>query len=154
MYLYDAKVRLLGSLNNEVRKTDLTPAEIAILQRIHGADAVADVKKVGQVAKRTDRSERNRLLRTYRRGPSADGKTSLSGESFLDSILGVGTPLAKEYVPPAPVESLHTAESEPGDEKEEVVRFDDEGDVIPDEPIKVVSVPKKAASAAAEDPLG
>lgn len=117
MLLYKAKVRVSGSLNNEVLKEALTAPEIAILQRIHGKDAVVEVSKVGAVRKRTDRSERNRLAGIYAHGPSADGKSRLSGESFIDSVLGVGNVLATEYVAPV-------------DEKAE--------DFVPEEPEEIV----------------
>lgn len=145
MFIYNAKVRLLGSLNNEVVRKNVTPAEIAILQRMHGRDAVVDVVKAGEVFKRTDRSERNRLAQIYQIGPSADGKTRLSGESFIDSVLGVGNPLPKEYV--APVE-LDAKEAEP-QEQEEIV-------LDTDEPIvrtKIEAPPKASAQTAIDDLL-
>lgn len=120
MFLYKAKVRVSGSLNNEVLKDALTAPEIAILQRIHGKDAVVDVVEVGQVMKRTDRSERNRLAGIYAYGPSADGKSRLSGETFIDSVLGVGNTLAKEYSAPV---SEDPADIEP-EEQEEIVLND------------------------------
>lgn len=151
MNLYKAKIRLLGSLNNEVRKHDITAAEIAILQRLHGKDGVVDVTHTGEVKKRSDRSERNRLAGIYLHGPSADGKTRLSGESFIDSVLGVGNPLPHEYT--APVET-ETEEQEPED-KEEIVRFGEQGEaeVTTSEPIVRTRVPKKAAKVAAENEL-
>lgn len=139
MNLYKAKVRINGSLNNEVRKTGLTAAEIAILQRIHGKDAVIDVVEVGSVRKRTDRSERNRLAGLYPIGPSADGKARLEGETFIDSVLGVGNELAKAYA--APVEPK--AEDILPEDEEEIVLLEPEG-----EPIvrtKVPRVPEKSA---------
>lgn len=147
MQIYDAKVRLLGSLNNEVLKYDITPPEIAILQRIHGRDAVVDIEKVGEVRKRSDRSERNRLAGIYQHGPSADGKSRLSGESFIDSVLGVGNPLAKEYVAPEPTAD-EVATVEPAD-AEEIVR----DAASEDEPIVRTKIEKPAKPAAVDDLL-
>lgn len=147
MNLYDAKVRLLGSLNNEVYKHDLTASEIAILQRMHGRDAVVGVKQVGEVRKRTDRSERNRLAGIYQSGPSADNKTRLSGESFIDSVLGVGNALPKEYVEQVE-EAVETTEA--AAEEEEVVRTAPEAEE-PTEPIVRTKVKKPKTEAVVAD---
>jgi hypothetical protein len=76
MQLYSAKVRLGGSLYNEVRKDELTAPEILLLRSIHGgAEAVTEVKATGKEAfdvdeegnkrLRTDKAERARLKRIY-----------------------------------------------------------------------------------------
>jgi hypothetical protein len=151
MQLYDCKVRLLGSLNNEVRKRQVTAAEIAVLQRVHGSDAVADIKRVGEVKKRTDRSERARLTGVYRGGPDASGKNRLSGQAFLDSILGVGAPLPNEYTPPEIV--LPEAFDVDPEDREEVVldgasapteevQSTDPAPIVPAEPIRRTRVAK------------
>lgn len=43
MQISSATIRLAGSLNNTVRKENLTPAEIVVLQALHGQDAIIDV---------------------------------------------------------------------------------------------------------------
>lgn len=43
MQISSATIRLGGSMNNTVRKSDLTPAEIVVLQALHGQDAIIDV---------------------------------------------------------------------------------------------------------------
>lgn len=136
MKLYSAKVRLLGSLNNEVRKTNLTAAEIAILQRIHGGhDAVVDIVEVGKVNKRTDRSERNRLMQLYPDGPDAGNRDRrLFGEEFIGSVLGVGTLLPQEYT--APAEVPDEAETIVTEEPEEIVLHD--APVAPAKPAEIV----------------
>lgn len=154
MLLYSGKVRLQGSLNNEVRKTDITAPEIAILQRIHGKDAVVDVVKVGAVKNRTDRSERHRLANTYPIGPSADGKSRLSGETFVDSVLGVGNTLATEYVPPVDMK----AEDAVPEEEEEIVHDNapvaEEVEEVVDEQAPVrTRVPRAPRVVAPQDPL-
>jgi hypothetical protein len=40
---YSAKIRLGGSVLHEVRKTGLSAAEVVLLRREHGADAVMDL---------------------------------------------------------------------------------------------------------------
>lgn len=51
MHLYNCKVRLSGSLYNEVPKTGITAAEIIVLRVIHGDDAVADITPAGEEKK-------------------------------------------------------------------------------------------------------
>lgn len=90
MQLYSCKVRLSGSLYNEVPKTDITAAEITVLRVIHGNDAVADIKATGSV-KRTDAEERGDLTRRYGKALRAfDDIKSLNG------IFGVAGALPKE----------------------------------------------------------
>jgi hypothetical protein len=101
MKLYNATVRLGGSISNEVNVEKITAAEIAVLQRIHGADAVQKIVEVGSVKGRSDAKERARLATAYPKGMSADNKTPLEGHSFIASIFGVsGVALPTEYVPP------------------------------------------------------
>lgn len=57
-------VRLGGDVNNTVTKTDVTPAEIAILLAIHGAGSVVDIKPTRQ-DKTPHQDERSRLSTTY-----------------------------------------------------------------------------------------
>lgn len=77
MKLYECKVRLGGSVADEVRKPAVTAAEISVLQSIHGDDAVVEVKEIAAVAtnnipghprygeKRTEDDERDRLEALY-----------------------------------------------------------------------------------------
>lgn len=75
MRLYDCKVLLSGSRENEVRKTDISAAEVMILQRFHGVDAVLDIVPK-EMDKRTHADERRRLFTTY---VGADEATNLGG---------------------------------------------------------------------------
>ena len=43
MFRYTSRIRLNGSVTNEVRKTDMSPAEVIIMRRLHGNDAVLDI---------------------------------------------------------------------------------------------------------------
>jgi hypothetical protein len=58
-------VRLSGDLNNTVRKSNVSPAEIVILREIHGGvDAVVDIQPNG-MDKMPHRQERDRLEVIY-----------------------------------------------------------------------------------------
>lgn len=64
MRLYDCKVLLGGSRDNEVRKTDVTAAEIMILRVLHGPDSVTEIEPKG-MDKRPHGEERKRLFSVY-----------------------------------------------------------------------------------------
>jgi hypothetical protein len=61
---FDCKVRLAGSVGNEVRKELVTAAQIIILRHIHGEDSVLDIVGRPEV-KRGDTEERDRLAKEY-----------------------------------------------------------------------------------------
>lgn len=103
MQTYSAKIRLGGSLYNEVLRTDLTAPEILLLQSIHTSsegEGVADIKPTGREAYdevfeetdtdrripkrvlRTEKSERERLKAHY----DPTGKK-------MAKIFGIGNPL-------------------------------------------------------------
>lgn len=70
MQLYECVVRLNGQMTNEVRKFDVTAAEIFVLKHIHngaesGVDVVHSIKPTGHV-EREDHAERRRLQEEYR----------------------------------------------------------------------------------------
>jgi hypothetical protein len=77
MKLYSCKVRLHGSVADEVRKSEVTSAEISVLQDVHGDDAVLDVAELPGKAMntiqnhprygkpRTEDDERDRLEQIY-----------------------------------------------------------------------------------------
>jgi len=77
MKLYSCKVRLHGSVADEVRKAEVTSSEISLLQSIHGDDAVLDVAEMSGKAlnsiqnhpnfgkPRTEDDERDRLEQSY-----------------------------------------------------------------------------------------
>lgn len=90
MQTYSARLRLAGSLLNEVPKAELTPPEITVLRRLHGSDAVIDIKP-GKHVDRTDEAERERLSFLYGRALAG-----IKGVGTLDALLGPeGVPLAK-----------------------------------------------------------
>lgn len=88
MRQFSGKVRLGGSLHNEVPKDDLTVPQIIVLRAIHGSDGVADIKEVAPV-KRTDDEERNRLAGLY--GAAISGRAEIVGG--LGALIGFSGPL-------------------------------------------------------------
>lgn len=65
MELANVMLALGGDKNNTVPKYGVTPAEIAVLAAIHGADAVFDVVPLDEANEISFREERERLLRAY-----------------------------------------------------------------------------------------
>lgn len=114
MKLYDCTVRLEGSPLHEVKKTDVTAAEIIVLREIHGGmDAVIDIKPVGKgrekVAKRTSGEERARLASIYA-SPNALTDVAVSKKlAMLTHLFGhESLPLPTELVD-APEEKAEPA---------------------------------------------
>lgn len=64
MRLYDCKVLLAGSRDNEVRKTDVSAAEVMILRAFHGDDSVVEIVPKA-MDKRTHGAERAYLFTQY-----------------------------------------------------------------------------------------
>lgn len=115
MRLYSCKVRLEGSLYNEVRKIGVTAAEIQLLRLLHslnpeaenedGTDenlidesVVGDIVFTGEVD-RTDAQERSRLTELY--GPALKRFDSIKN---IKGVFGVGVPLPA-FVPDENVKS-------------------------------------------------
>lgn len=84
--LYSAKVRLGGSVLNEVPKSDLTAPEIEVLRMLHGDDAVVEIKEQAVKAKRSQAEERQRIYSVYA-NPTA--LSALQLKSKLDAIRGL-----------------------------------------------------------------
>lgn len=97
MKLYSVKVRLAGSLLNEVWVQNATASEILVLQRVHdvGSNApIAEVKETGSVV-RVDAKERARLVQKFLEWNLG------RGSDLIKEVLGSpGAPLPQEYVPP------------------------------------------------------
>lgn len=64
MRLHDCKVRLSNELANEVRKTNVTAAEILVLRALHGEEAVIDIVKK-DMDRRSHAEERAHLWKLY-----------------------------------------------------------------------------------------
>lgn len=71
MFIYNCKVRLAGSLLNEVLKTGVTAPEIMLFQAFHGNDAVVNIEEAG-VIQRSDDDERDRLQKLYMGGSNSE----------------------------------------------------------------------------------
>lgn len=65
MQLANAQVALGGNRGNTVRKYRITPAEVVVLQYLHGLDAVFDIEPLDETVDRSKREERLRLAQTY-----------------------------------------------------------------------------------------
>lgn len=116
MDLYSCKVRLDGSLDNEVIKHNVTAAEIHILAAMHNGQGkhppVVDIVKTGTV-NRSDAKERARLADTYTHGELVEDR----GTKMITAMFGVaGVPLPQEYVAP---EVFATTEYNPGEDEPE-----------------------------------
>jgi hypothetical protein len=62
--LYSCKLRLDGSVLNEVPKYEVTAAEIEMLRGLHGSDAIINIKDAGSV-ERSDAEERARVYSMF-----------------------------------------------------------------------------------------
>lgn len=85
MQICSATIRLAGSVQNTVFRNDITPAEILVLQAIHGGDAVIDILPIEKI-ERSQNAEWDRLTSRYDRsgGPDTpDGKEDVSIVSRL-----------------------------------------------------------------------
>lgn len=130
MLLYTAKIRLGGSLYNEVPREDLTAAEILVLQALHGNDGVVDIKSTGKVAMaidfdddlvrpietnrpRTDEEERQRLRQLYASSILTPGRTRL-----IEDTIGARGPVPHlvpgvEAMVEAPAEEIRVRRGRP-----------------------------------------
>lgn len=117
MKVYNIKLRVNGELFTEVRKEDVTAAEIALLTFLHkGPDCIVECEESGSV-RRTDRAERKRLAALYSYG-------EMTGAEMVHRLFGVETmPLPQEYAPPeAPDVTDAILEGDERDDVEEIVR--------------------------------
>lgn len=112
MQLYSAKIRLGGSLQNEVRRNGLTAAEIGVLRKIHGEQFIVEIESEGLVSQNTDAQERARLTSAY--GPKVvDEVLGTSVHALPKDVPGVTTKRASKKsqetrdpgVPPAPAQA-------------------------------------------------
>ncbi len=80
MHMFNATVRLMGAIGNEVVKYGLTVPEIIVLQHLHGMDAITKLEHQGE-ADIDDIDERERLTIEYNDGLANLGdelKTSIA----------------------------------------------------------------------------
>lgn len=115
MELYSCKVRLDGSLDNEVIKHNCTAAELHLLASIHAGQGrhppVVDIVLTG-TTNRSDAKERARLADLYSKGELVEDR----GFKMIQAMFGVaGVALPQTYVAP---EQFDTTEFIPGEEEE------------------------------------
>ena len=79
MEVANVMVALGGDMFNTVQKTRVTAAEIAVLQMLHGKDAIHDVQPLGRI-EREQRVELARVKHIY--GAARNGK----GDSVVESL--------------------------------------------------------------------
>lgn len=119
MKLFNCKVRVAGSMLNEVRKEQVTASEIVLLRALHGDDAVIDVVHTANV-NRSARKERERLARMYSKN---DPHQRLTGADLVRKFLGIES----QELPDDPPE-LSKADPTPTvyepEEEEEIVMVD------------------------------
>jgi hypothetical protein len=88
--LYSCKVRLSGSLYNEVPKTNVTASEVYIFRLLHGGDdAVTALVETGSV-KRSQAEERDRLAEEYGPGLANFRQLRESPEQAMNAVFGMG----------------------------------------------------------------
>lgn len=122
--LYDCKVRLSGSVQNEVPKFNVTAPEITVYQAIHGSDSVVSIKANGKLAKRTDAKERARLTDIFANPALSVGEALEKKMRLLSDLFGhASNALPKEYA--APAEPSEDEDFEiPGEGEDDIVDVD------------------------------
>ena len=83
--IYSCKLRLDGSVLNEVPKDKVTAAEIEMLRGIHGSDAIVNTKDAGSV-ERSDAEERARVYSMFI-NPLLDAPPRLKAKNEMFSTL-------------------------------------------------------------------
>ncbi len=83
--LYSCKLRLNGSVLNEVPKDEVTAAEIEMLRGLHGSDAIVNTKGAGSV-ERSDADERARVYSMFI-NPLLDAPPRLKAKNEMFSTL-------------------------------------------------------------------
>lgn len=108
MQVCECVVLIGGDQRNSVQKESVTPAEIVLLQRIHGIDAVRDIC-VLKTDKRTQEFERDRLGSLYGDemiggvfGAYGKVPTTLKEAKVMPDMI-VDSPVRGEEVPDAPL---------------------------------------------------
>lgn len=125
MKLYSCRVRLHGNVLHEVKKTEVSAAEIKILRFLHGSDAVLDVTETGK-ANRTEAEERARLSEIYTAYSEVEGMSS-TPTSLVDKLFG---PMRRSVLDDEESADMESFADDEGAEKEE-------------KPAKAGSLPRK-----------
>lgn len=83
MQICSCTVRIGGSPVHTVQKDDVTPAEILVLQQIHGTDAVIEIKPL-RMDKRSHPAEWDRLCERY--GAAPEGLMNAGNGDLLEKM--------------------------------------------------------------------
>jgi hypothetical protein len=97
MKLYNCKVRLHANPNDEVRRRHVTAAEVRVLRKLHGEDAVIEISEAGETDRNHDQ-ERDRLAQAY----GEKVVTSLFGVPIVKIETEITDPMAEIEAAPAP----------------------------------------------------
>lgn len=98
MQVVSCKVRLAGSVLNEVIKYDVTAPEVVVLRQVHGGpDSVVDLKLTG-TADASDADERQRLISLY--GVKAVDKVFPSFAGIIRELPELAPRMAAKKVKP------------------------------------------------------
>lgn len=92
MQICDCTVRLGGSVLHTVRKVDVTPAEIAILQHLHGEDSVVEITRK-RMSKRSHALELARLDAIYYADRTDNGTPIYVARKLFGNAVGGGAKL-------------------------------------------------------------
>ena len=113
--VYSCKLRLEGSVLNEVPKDDVTAAEIEMYRALHGSDAVVNIVETGEKTS-TDSAERERVKSKFL-NPMRDAPPRLKAKTeMFRNMFGHDTlPLPKglEATPEPEDETEEVAETKP-----------------------------------------
>lgn len=121
MEIGNCSLALGGDPGNTIKKFSVTPTEVAVLQVLHGEDAVSDIEITGDVA-RGNREERERIVQNYGK---RNGDGTMQSKA-LDSLFpGIAAPLFQRFVdlelndgafvvPPKRLQTPAAADSEAG----------------------------------------
>lgn len=129
MQLYNCKVRLHGSLYNEVNKEGVSAAEVTVLRVIHGHDAIADIVAAGK-NDRDDDEEREHLQQVY-----GEGLRSIDTVKSLNGVFGVAGNL------PTALKDVDHSKSAPAAKRGRAAKAK-EDDKVDDEDLDIPAVDK------------
>lgn len=122
--VYSCKLRLEGSVLNEVPKNDVTAAEIEMYRALHGSDAVVNIVETGEKTS-TDAAERERVKSKFI-NPMRDAPPRLKAKTeMFRNMFGHDTlPLPKglEAAPEPEDEVEEVAETKPVARRTRVVK--------------------------------
>lgn len=115
MHYYNCKLRLHGNVVNEVMKENISAPEIVIMRKLHGDDAVVEIK-YAYTGKIDAGAERRRLSERYNGGLKAIDKTMnvlrLFGEDYqplLNAVKGIKLPDPGKLIKKSEMKAARTA---------------------------------------------